>query len=101
MFVSQQLNVFIMHHIYPSQTWWEKYSIIWSNTPRGNGLRSIKFYCVDVNDVPAILLKRAEVSKMPTIQLWRNKEKEGEVIGGDTAVHVMDQIRAMLTPNIS
>ncbi|KAH8959328.1 hypothetical protein BDL97_06G073800 [Sphagnum fallax] len=56
----------------------------------------IKFYSVDVNDVPAILLKRAEVSKMPTIQLWRNKEKEGEVIGGDTAGHVMDQVRAML-----
>jgi hypothetical protein len=62
MFVSQQLNVFIMYHIYPSQIWWEEYSIIWSNTPRGNGLRSIKFYSVDVNDVPAILLKRAEVS---------------------------------------
>ncbi|KAH9532943.1 hypothetical protein CY35_18G025600 [Sphagnum magellanicum] len=45
----------------------------------------IQFYCVDVNAVPSALVKRAGVTKMPTIQLWKDKEKHAEVIGGDKA----------------
>jgi len=57
----------------------------------------VKFYFVDVNTVPSTLVTRAEVTKMPTIQLWKNKEKAGQVIGGDQAWLVMDKIRGMLT----
>jgi thioredoxin 1 len=31
------------------------------------------------------------------LQLWKNKEKAGQVIGGDQAWLVMDKIRGMLT----
>lgn len=55
-----------------------------------------KFYCVDVNAVPSALVKRAGVTKMPTIQLWINGEKKGEVIGGHKAWQVLDEIREML-----
>ncbi|KAG0580626.1 hypothetical protein KC19_4G187900 [Ceratodon purpureus] len=57
----------------------------------------IKFYFVDVNTVPSTLVSRAGVTKMPTIQLWKNKEKAGEIIGGDQGWLVMDKIREMLT----
>ncbi|KAI5058039.1 hypothetical protein GOP47_0026209 [Adiantum capillus-veneris] len=45
----------------------------------------VKFYCVDVNAVPQTLVKRADVTKMPTIQLWKDGEKWDEVIGGQKA----------------
>ncbi|XP_024536983.1 thioredoxin-like 3-2, chloroplastic [Selaginella moellendorffii] len=56
----------------------------------------INFYCVDVNCVPKSLIERASVTKMPTIQLWRNGEKQGEVIGGHQAWLVLDEVRDML-----
>jgi thioredoxin 1 len=58
---------------------------------------NIKFYFVDVNTVPSALVARAAVTKMPTIQLWKNKEKAGEVIGGDQAWLVLDKIREMVS----
>jgi len=58
---------------------------------------SVQFYIVDVNAVPSALVKRAQVSKMPTIQLWRHKKWQDEVIGGHKAWQVMDEIRAMLS----
>lgn len=33
---------------------------------------------------------------MPTIQLWKNKEKAGEIVGGDQGSLVMDKVREML-----
>ncbi|KAJ7558472.1 hypothetical protein O6H91_04G040900 [Diphasiastrum complanatum] len=56
----------------------------------------IKFYYVDVNAVPRTLVNRAEVTKMPTIQLWKDGQKKGEVIGGHKAWLVLDEVREML-----
>ncbi|KAG0590647.1 hypothetical protein KC19_1G116400, partial [Ceratodon purpureus] len=58
---------------------------------------SIKFYFVDVNTVLSSLGSRAGVTKMPTIQLGKNKEKAGKIIGGDQGWLLMDKIREMLT----
>jgi thiol-disulfide isomerase/thioredoxin len=57
----------------------------------------IQFYCIDVNAVPSALVKRAGVTKMPTIQLWKDKEKHAEVIGGDKAWLVLDHVREMVS----
>lgn len=56
----------------------------------------IRWCVVDVNAVPSSLVKRAHVTKMPTIQLWRHKKWQAEVIGGHKAWQVLDEIRAML-----
>ncbi|EFJ13333.1 hypothetical protein SELMODRAFT_122603 [Selaginella moellendorffii] len=55
-----------------------------------------KFFCVDVNAVPHALIKRVGVSRMPTIQLWKNKEKRAEIIGGQKAELVVEEVRQML-----
>ncbi|CAM6040354.1 unnamed protein product [Sphagnum compactum] len=57
----------------------------------------IQFYCVDVNAVSSALVKRAGVTKMPTIQLWKDKEKHAEVIGGDKAWLVLDHVQEMVS----
>jgi len=56
----------------------------------------IKFYYVDVNEVSQALVQRGVISKMPTIQLWKNGEKQAEVIGGHQAWLVMDEVREMI-----
>jgi thiol-disulfide isomerase/thioredoxin len=56
----------------------------------------IKFYCVDVNKVPQALVKRGNISKMPTIQLWKDGEMKAEVIGGHKAWLVLDEVREMI-----
>ncbi|CAN8237310.1 unnamed protein product [Cochlearia groenlandica] len=56
----------------------------------------LRFYHVDVNSVPYKLVSRAGVTKMPTIQLWRDGEKQGEVIGGHKAHFVVNEIREMI-----
>ncbi|KAJ6803466.1 thioredoxin-like 3-2, chloroplastic isoform X1 [Iris pallida] len=72
----------------------------------------IRFYCVDVNSVPQKLVNRAGVTlrltnvnctwdvkteqKMPTIQLWRDSQKQAEVLGGHKAWLVIDDIRRMI-----
>lgn len=61
---------------------------------------SIKFYCVDVNKVPQALVKRGNISKMPTIQLWKDGECKAEVIGGHKAWLVIDEVREMIQKNI-
>ncbi|CAN1339373.1 Thioredoxin-like 3-2, chloroplastic [Linum perenne] len=61
---------------------------------------SLRFYCVDVNNVPHKLVARAGVTKMPTIQLWRDGEKQGEVIGGHKAYQVINEVREMIESNI-
>jgi len=58
---------------------------------------NVQFYIVDVNAVPSAIVKRAQVTKMPTIQLWRHKKWQDEVIGGHKAWQVMDEIKTMLT----
>nr|AFH68079.1 thioredoxin-like protein 2.1 [Populus tremula x Populus tremuloides] len=56
----------------------------------------IKFYCADVNKVPQALVKRGNISKMPTIQLWKDGEMKAEVIGGHKAWLVIEEVREMI-----
>lgn len=56
----------------------------------------IKFYYVDVNKVPQTLVKRGNISKMPTIQVWKDGEFKEEVIGGHKAWLVIDEVREMI-----
>ncbi|KAK1312963.1 hypothetical protein QJS10_CPA06g02252 [Acorus calamus] len=60
----------------------------------------IKFYFVDVNKVSVALVKRGNVSKMPTIQLWKDGEMKEEIIGGHKAWVVVDEVREMIQKNI-
>ncbi|KAL0736631.1 hypothetical protein Bca4012_012841 [Brassica carinata] len=56
----------------------------------------LRFYHVDVNAVPYRLVTRAGVTKMPTIQLWRENQKQAEVIGGHKAHFVVNEVREMI-----
>ncbi|KAK7259570.1 hypothetical protein RIF29_25179 [Crotalaria pallida] len=56
----------------------------------------IKFYYVDVNKVPQSLVKRGNISKMPTIQLWKDGEMKAEVIGGHKGWLVIEEVREMI-----
>ncbi|KAH6767883.1 hypothetical protein C2S52_018866 [Perilla frutescens var. hirtella] len=56
----------------------------------------VKFYCVDVNNVPKSLVKRGNISKMPTIQMWKDGEMKAEVIGGHKAWLVIEEVREMI-----
>lgn len=57
----------------------------------------VRFYCVNVNAVPQSLVDRAEVVKMPTIQLWKDRKKQAELIGGHSkAWLVVDDTREMI-----
>ncbi|KAH7512369.1 hypothetical protein FEM48_Zijuj12G0083700 [Ziziphus jujuba var. spinosa] len=56
----------------------------------------MKFYYVDVNKVPQALVKRGNISKMPTIQLWKDGEMKEEVIGGHKAWLVIEEVRQMI-----
>ncbi|XP_031491254.1 thioredoxin-like 3-1, chloroplastic isoform X1 [Nymphaea colorata] len=60
----------------------------------------VKFYCVDVNNVPQALVKRGNISKMPTIQLWKDEEMKEEIIGGHKAWLVVDEVREMIEKHI-
>ncbi|CAN0927613.1 Thioredoxin-like 3-1, chloroplastic [Linum grandiflorum] len=55
-----------------------------------------KFYCVDVNKVPQSLVKRGNISKMPTIQVWKDGEMKEEVIGGHKGWLVVEEVQAMI-----
>ncbi|KAJ4720749.1 Thioredoxin [Melia azedarach] len=56
----------------------------------------LRFYYVDVNYVPHKLVAQAGVTKMPTIQLWRDGKKQGEVIGGHKAYIVVKEVHEMI-----
>ncbi|KAH9301739.1 hypothetical protein KI387_013322, partial [Taxus chinensis] len=57
----------------------------------------VRFYYVNVNAVPQALVNRANVVKMPTIQLWKDQKKQAEVIGGHSkAWLVVDETREMI-----
>ncbi|KAK8463521.1 hypothetical protein SEVIR_1G374700v4 [Setaria viridis] len=56
----------------------------------------VRFYCVDVNAVPQKLVNRAGVTKMPSIQLWSDSQKQAEVIGGHKSWLVIDDVRRMI-----
>ncbi|XP_019440811.1 PREDICTED: thioredoxin-like 3-1, chloroplastic [Lupinus angustifolius] len=56
----------------------------------------VKFYYVDVNKVPQTLVKRGNISKMPTIQIWKDGEMKAEVIGGHKGWLVIEEVREMI-----
>ncbi|KAI3896730.1 hypothetical protein MKW98_009583 [Papaver atlanticum] len=56
----------------------------------------VGFFCIDVNTVPYKLVNRAGVTKMPTIQLWKDGKKQAEVIGGHKAYLVVNEVREMI-----
>ncbi|KAI3997350.1 hypothetical protein MKX01_003153 [Papaver californicum] len=56
----------------------------------------VGFFCIDVNTVPYKLVNRAGVTKMPTIQLWKDSKKQAEVIGGHKAYLVVNEVREMI-----
>ncbi|KAL3534149.1 hypothetical protein ACH5RR_002610 [Cinchona calisaya] len=56
----------------------------------------LKFFSVDVNKVPQSLVRRANITKMPTIQLWKDGEMKAEVIGGHKAWLVIEEVRQMI-----
>ncbi|KAJ1435931.1 Thioredoxin-like superfamily [Sesbania bispinosa] len=56
----------------------------------------LQFYNVDVNTVPHKLVARAGVTKMPTIQLWKDGKKQAEVIGGHKAYLVINEVQEMI-----
>ncbi|KAA8534412.1 hypothetical protein F0562_031929 [Nyssa sinensis] len=56
----------------------------------------IRFYCIDVNSVPLKLVNHAGITKMPTIQLWKDSKKQAEVIGGHKAHLVVNEVREMI-----
>ncbi|CDP10160.1 unnamed protein product [Coffea canephora] len=56
----------------------------------------LRFFCVDVNKVPQALVKRGNITKMPTIQLWKDGEMKAEVIGGHKAWLVIEELRQMI-----
>ncbi|RVW30796.1 Thioredoxin-like 3-1, chloroplastic [Vitis vinifera] len=66
------------------------------NLPLSCSLSLIKFYSVDVNNVSQALVKRGNITKMPTIQLWKDGEMKAEVIGGHKAWIVIDEVREMI-----
>eukprot|EP00252_Welwitschia_mirabilis_P009974 TRINITY_DN22976_c0_g1_i1.p1 TRINITY_DN22976_c0_g1~~TRINITY_DN22976_c0_g1_i1.p1 ORF type:complete len:198 (+),score=15.28 TRINITY_DN22976_c0_g1_i1:108-701(+) len=58
---------------------------------------SVRFYCVDVNNVPQALVNQAGVVKLPAIQLWKNGKKYDEVFGGhDKTWMALADIREMI-----
>ncbi|KAF6151257.1 hypothetical protein GIB67_002921 [Kingdonia uniflora] len=61
----------------------------------------IRFHCVDVNTVPHRLVARAGVTKMPTIQVWKDCKKQAEVIGGHKAYLVVNEVREMIENDYS
>ncbi|XP_027365705.1 thioredoxin-like 3-2, chloroplastic [Abrus precatorius] len=56
----------------------------------------LRFYSVDVNTVSHKLVARAGVTKMPTIQLWKDSKKQTEVIGGHKAYLVINEVQEMI-----
>lgn len=60
----------------------------------------VPLLCVDVNAMPGDVIKQAGVTKMPTLQLWQNGVKTGELIGGTSWPELEGQVREMLQQNI-
>ncbi|KAL2326662.1 hypothetical protein Fmac_025720 [Flemingia macrophylla] len=56
----------------------------------------LQFYGIDVNTVSHKLVARAGVTKMPTIQLWKDSKKQAEVIGGHKAYLVINEVQEMI-----
>ncbi|KAL8463820.1 hypothetical protein ACS0TY_033677 [Phlomoides rotata] len=50
----------------------------------------VKFYYVDVNNVPQALVKRGNIS------IWKDGEMKAEVIGGHKAWLVVEEVRIMI-----
>ncbi|RVW74171.1 Thioredoxin-like 3-2, chloroplastic [Vitis vinifera] len=71
------------------------------NTKKLQNNIELRFYCVDVNTVPHKLVARAAVTKMPTIQLWKDSKKQAEVIGGHKAYFVVNELKSWVPMSLS
>jgi thiol-disulfide isomerase/thioredoxin len=56
----------------------------------------LRFVSVDVQQAPLAVVQGAGVSKMPTVQVWKNGQNIREVIGGEGGKMVITQIRNMV-----
>ncbi|KAK3033927.1 hypothetical protein RJ639_032359 [Escallonia herrerae] len=65
----------------------------------------IRFYCVDVNNVPHKLVVRAGITEyalgvleenMGGVLLWKDSKKQAQVIGGHKAYSVVKEVREMI-----
>ncbi|KAK4480342.1 hypothetical protein RD792_013413 [Penstemon davidsonii] len=76
------------------------YSIDVNNVPHKLVVRAGVTFCFTLNSLPINLLTSFHVSKseqkMPTIQLWRDGKKQLEVIGGHKAYMVVNEVREMI-----
>lgn len=57
-----------------------------------NEFPRLRFFFLDVNRVPGNLVRSNNVTKMPTIQLWRDGKSIAEVIGGHDSATVMQEV---------
>lgn len=51
------------------------------------------FSVLDVNKMPQAIIKKANITLMPTIQIYKNKEKVAEIIGSDDSDRVIAALR--------
>jgi thiol-disulfide isomerase/thioredoxin len=51
------------------------------------------FSVLDVNKMPQAIVQKAGVTKMPTLQIYRNEEKVAEIIGSDDSDRVIAALR--------
>lgn len=47
------------------------------------------FSVLDVNKMPQAIIKEANITQMPTIQIYKDKEKVAEIIGSDDSDRVI------------
>jgi thioredoxin 1 len=57
---------------------------------------SLTFSVLDVNAMPGEVIKDVDVTQMPTIQIYRNREMLKEIIGADESDAVVGKLRNYL-----
>lgn len=61
---------------------------------------SVTCCVVDVNKVPFAFVKNANITKMPTLQLYVKGQQVEELIGGEAAWQVLDHVRDMIKKHV-
>lgn len=56
----------------------------------------LRFVSLDVNKAPMTVVQGAGVTKMPTVQIWKQGQSVNQVIGGEDGKAVVEKIRSML-----
>ena len=60
---------------------------------------ALRFVSIDVNAAPYAEVTAAGISKMPTIQLWRDGQVVGEIIGASETAMVIEQVEKLIREN--